>query len=80
MYFGKGKFLRNDPLEHHIVEWKTAYEVEKLMWAAVEFRKGPQNFTAALRVFSPKFQLQKPFSVCHGKADKVRGSVLGTCV
>jgi hypothetical protein len=53
MDFGKGKFLRNDPLETGIVEWKTAYEVEKLMGVAVEFRKGPQNFTTALPVFSP---------------------------
>jgi hypothetical protein len=35
MDFGKGKFLRNDPLEHHIVDWKTAYEVEKLIGATV---------------------------------------------
>jgi len=40
MGFGKGTFLRNDLLEHHIIEWKTAYEVELLMGAAVEFRKG----------------------------------------
>jgi hypothetical protein len=40
-------------LEHHIVDWKRAYEVEKLIRAIVEFRKGPQNFTAALPVFSP---------------------------
>jgi len=52
MDFGKGEFLRNGPLEHHIVEWKIAYEVEKLMGAAVEFRKGPQNSTASLLVFS----------------------------
>jgi hypothetical protein len=52
MDFGKGKFLRNDLLETRLVEWKTAYEVVKLMGAAVEFRKDPQNFTAVLPVFS----------------------------
>jgi hypothetical protein len=32
---------------------EVSYKVEKLMGAAVEFRKGPQNFTAALPIFSP---------------------------
>jgi hypothetical protein len=48
----KDFFKRNDHLDHHIVDWKTAYQVEKLMGAAVEFRECSQNFTAVLPVFS----------------------------
>jgi len=80
MGFGKGKFLRNDPLEHVIVDWKTAFKVKKLMGGAVKFRKGPKNLTAALSVFSPNPSFKKPGSVCHGKADKARGSMLGNRV
>jgi hypothetical protein len=67
MDFGKGKFLRSDPLEHRIVDWKTAYEVEKLMGTAVEFRKYPQNFTAALPVFSPNSSFKNLAASVKGK-------------
>jgi hypothetical protein len=33
-----------------------------------------------LPVFSPNSSFKKPCSVCHGKADKAWGSLLGSCV
>jgi hypothetical protein len=45
--------LRNVHSKHHKVNWKKAYEGEKLMGAAVEFRECPPNLTSALLVFLP---------------------------
>lgn len=51
MDFDTAKFMRNDPLKHHLVNWKTAYESGKIMGVAVEFRESSRNFTAALPGF-----------------------------